>query len=281
MMYQIPKLFPSTTHNNLVICIPGLGSKNDYSAIITNIIPDLGLNSACQCFPLYYYEKNEGNIGTLFDQGKESYVRRDGITDFIYEQCRERYGHRVTKEDIFYYVYGLLHSKDYREQFAADLKKMLPHIPLVDKPADFWAFNKAGRALADLHLNYETVPAYPDVKVIGADSGKFRVEKLTFAKNGKDVDKSVIVYNSYIRIENIPPAAYDYVVNGKAAIEWIMDRYQIKTDKDSGITNDPNDWGLEHGNPRYILDLLLSIITVSVETVKIVNSLPRLAFKTS
>ena len=280
MMYQIPKLFPTSSHKDLVICVPGIGAKGDFSAIITNIIPDLGLNSACQCFPLYYYEKDEGNIGTLFDQGKESYVRRDGITDFIYEQCRERYGHRVTKEDIFYYVYGLLHSHDYREQFAADLKKMLPRIPLVNKPADFWAFGKAGRALADLHLNYETVPAYPDTKVIGADSGKFRVEKMAFAKNGKDVDRSVIVYNSFIRIENIPPAAYGYVVNGKAAIEWIMDRYQIKTDKDSGITNDPNDWGSEHSNPRYILDLLLSIITVSVETVKIVDCLPRLAFKT-
>lgn len=279
MMYQIPKLFPSTTHNNLVICIPGLGSKNDYSAIITNIIPDLGLNSACQCFPLYYYDKNDSNIGTLFDTGNENYVRRDAITDFIFEQCRERYGHKVMKEDIFYYVYGLLHSKDYREQFAADLKKMLPRIPLVEKPADFWAFSKAGRDLADLHLNYETIPAYKDAKVIGADSGKFRVEKLTFGKNGKDTDKSVLVYNSYIRIENIPLEAYDYVVNGKSAIEWIMDRYQIKTDKDSGITNDPNDWGLEHNNPRYILDLILSVISVSIETNKIVNSLPKLDLK--
>lgn len=278
-VYLMPQLFPTPSHNNLVICVPGIGAKNNYSAIITNIIPDLGLNSACQCFPLYYYDKNEGNIGTLFDNGNENYVRRDGITDFIFEQCRERYGHKVMKEDIFYYVYGLLHSKDYREQFAADLKKMLPRIPLVEKPADFWAFSKAGRELAELHLNYETVPAYPDTKVIGADSGKFRVEKLTFGKNGKEVDKSVIIYNSYIRIENIPLEAYDYVVNGKSAIEWIMDRYQIKTDKDSGITNDPNDWGLEHNNPRYILDLILSIITVSIATNEIVKNLPKLDLK--
>ena len=232
-----------------------------------------------QCFPLYYYDKNEGNIGTLFDQGKENYTRRDGITDFILGQCRERYGFKVQKEDIFYYVYGLLHSPDYREQFAADLKKMLPRIPLVNVPADFWAFSKAGRALAELHLNYETVAPYEDAKVIGAESGKFRVEKMKFAKNGKVDDKTTLIYNSYIRIENIPLEAYDYVINGKSAIEWIMDRYQVKIDKDSQIKNDPNDWCDEHNNPRYILDLILSLITVSIETMKIINDLPKLEFK--
>lgn len=279
MMYQIPKLFPTPNHKNMCICMTGMGVSKDFTTIITNEIPDIQLQQNGQCFPLYYYEKNEGNIGTLFDDGKDQYIRRDGITDFILEQCKTRYGHKVVKEDIFYYVYGLLHSKDYREQFAADLKKMLPRIPLVDVPNDFWAFSKAGRELAELHLNYESVPAYPDVKVIGEDSEKYYVEKLSFGKNGKEVDKSTLIYNSYIRIENIPLEAYDYVINGKSAIEWIMDRYQVKIDKDSGIKNDPNDWGLEHNNPRYILDLILSIITVSMATNEIVKRLPKLDLK--
>lgn len=281
-VYQQPKLFPTPEHRNMCISLSGAGG-NSFDCIINDSLVDYACmksgNGGGQCFPLYYYEKNDGNIRTLFDQGKENYIRRDGITDFILEQCRTRYGHKVVKEDIFYYVYGLLHSKDYREQFAADLKKMLPRIPLVDVPNDFWAFSKAGRELAELHLNYESVSAYPDVKVIGEDSEKYYVEKLSFGKNGKEVDKSTIIYNSYIRIENIPLEAYDYVINGKSAIEWVMDRYQVKVDKDSGIKNDPNDWGLEHNNPRYILNLILSLITVSLETVKIINNLPKLEFK--
>lgn len=276
--YQQPKIFPALNMLNLCICVSS-DARNGCSILISNLIPDLSFVPGAQCFPLYYYEENKGNIGTLFDQGKENYIRRDGITDFILEQCETRYGHKVVKEDIFYYVYGLLHSKDYREQFAADLKKMLPRIPLVDVPNDFWAFSKAGRELAELHLNYESAPAYPDVKVIGEDSEKYYVEKLSFGKNGKEVDKSILIYNSYIRIENIPLEAYDYIINGKSAIEWIMDRYQVKIDKDSGIKNDPNDWGLEHNNPRYILDLILSIITVSMATNEIVKRLPKLEFK--
>lgn len=272
------QLFPTPEHKNICIGVSGISSKKPFSALIADKSFDMQVQFNCQVLPLYYYEQKKGNLGTLFDQGKEHYVRRDGITDFIYNQCRERYGNKVTKEDIFYYVYGILHCKDYREQFAADLKKMLPRLPLVEVPADFWAFSTAGRKLAELHLNYETIPAYPDVKVIGAETKKFRVEKMKFAKDGKNEDKTKIIYNSYIRVENIPLETYDYVVNGKSAIEWIIDRYQVKIDKKSQIKNDPNDWGLEHNNPRYILDLLLSIITVSMETIRIVNNLPKLKF---
>ena len=269
----MPKLFPAPETKNLVICVPGVGNVKDFSVHITNIIRDLDTYGGTQCFPLYYYEKKSIYQPTLFDSEKSEYTRKDGITNFILERCRASYGPKVSKEDIFYYVYGLLHSPDYRRTFAADLKKMLPRLPLVEKPADFWAFSKAGRTLAELHLKYETQPPHPDVVVTGAEQGKFRVEKMRFPDKQ---DKTTIEYNPWITISHIPQEACEYVVNGRSAVEWIMERYQIKTDKASGITNDPNDWATEQDKPRYILDLLLSVITVSVETVKIVNELPGL-----
>ena len=276
MLYQMPKLFPTPETRNLVICLPGVGNVKDFSVHITNIIRDLDTYGGIQCFPLYYYEKKSVYQPTLFDSEKSEYTRKDGITNFMLERCRASYGPKVSKEDIFYYVYGLLHSPDYRRTFAADLKKMLPRLPLVEKPADFWAFSKAGRALAELHLKYETQPPHPEVVVSGAEQGKFRVEKMRFPDKQ---DKTTIEYNPWITISHIPQEACEYVVNGRTAVEWIMERYQIKTDKASGITNDPNDWATEQGKPRYILDLLLSVITVSVETVKIVNELPGLEIK--
>ena len=273
-VYQMPKLFPTPETKNLVICLPGVGERKGFCTLISSHIFDLNaFDGGIQCFPLYYYEKKSVYQPTLFDSEKSEYTRKDGITNFILERCRTSYGPKVTKEDIFYYVYGLLHSPDYRKTFAADLKKMLPRLPLVEKPVDFWSFSKAGRSLADLHLNYETQPACPKVKVEGAESGNFRVQKMRFPNKG---DKSVIEYNPWITISNIPLDAYEYVVNGRSAIEWIMERYQIKTDKASGITNDPNDWADEHGKPRYILDLLLSIVTVSLETLKIIKTLPQI-----
>lgn len=273
MVYQMPKLFPIQDSKNLIICVPGAGDRKGFAVMIANELPDLELMEKAQCFPLYYYEKRNAYQATLFDTGNEEYTRKDGITSFILERCRESYGPKVTKEDIFYYVYGLLHSPDYRKVFAADLKKMLPRIPLVEKPADFWAFSKAGRTLADLHLNYETQPACGEVVVEGAEHDNFHVEKMRFPDKK---DKSVIEFNPWIKLTNIPLEAYSYVVNGRSAIEWVMERYQIKTDKASGITNDPNDWAQEQGKPRYILDLLLSVITVSIEAMKIINGLPGL-----
>jgi predicted helicase len=170
---------------------------------------------------------------------------------------------------------GFLHSPGYREAFANDLKKMLPRILLVDDVRDFWAFSNAGRALANLHINYESVPAYDGVTVTGAESGFYAVEKMRFPHKEQ---KDTILFNSKITVFNIPPEAYEYVVNGKSAIEWIMERYQVTVHKDSGIKNDPNDWAEEVGNPRYILDLLLSVVNVSVQTVAIVRGLPEVSF---
>ena len=284
--YQIPKLFPTPNHRNLVICVSGIGASKDFSVLITDLIPCLDMVEKSQCFPLYWYDDSTADIADLFSAPKsemDRYVRRDGVTDWILATARKQYGPKVTKEDIFYYVYGILHSPDYRTAFGADLKKSLPRLPLVDSPDDFRAFSRAGRDLAALHLGYEHVEPYAGCRTIYSpltnrgDAIDYRVEKMCFGKKeDRTADRSVIHYNAGITIENIPAEAYDYVVNGKSAIEWVMERYAVKTDPASKITNDPNDWCREHDDPKYIYNLLLRIITVSLETVKIVGALPRL-----
>ena len=281
-----PKLFPTPNHRNLVICVSGIGSNKDFSSIITENIPDYQLQFNCQYFPLYWYDDSTADIADLFSAQQsdaDRYVRRDGVTDWILSTARKQYGSRVTKEDIFYYVYGILHAPDYRTTFAADLKKSLPRLPLVESPDDFWAFSRAGRSLAELHLGYERVEPYTGCRTLYApltnrgDEISYLVDKMRFGKlDSKTADKRIIHYNAGITIENIPLEAYDYVVNGKSAIEWVMERYAVKTDPASLIANDPNDWCREHDDPKYIYNLLLRIITVSLETMKIVRSLPKL-----
>ncbi len=276
-VYQIPKLFPTNNSKNILICVSGVGVTKDFSTIITDTLPDLELIGKSQCFPLYYYEENTATQPDMLDEdNKNDYIRRDAISDFILERAIKIYGKNVSKEDIFYYVYGFLHSPIYRETFANDLKKMLPRLPLVEDIKNFWAFSQAGRTLAELHLNYETVAPFADAQVTGDDGKFYTVEKLRFPKKDQ---KDTIIYNSKITVSNIPAQAYEYVVNGKSAIEWVMERYQVSTHKESGITNNPNDWANETGKPRYILDLLLSVINVSVQTVDIVNALPKVDFE--
>lgn len=268
---KLEQLFPTINHNNVVICIQGAGGKQEFTPSIANKIPDLHFDGDSQCFPLYWYETIEPDQNSLFEDVDTQIVKHEAISDFILKRAQSKYGNKVQREDIFYYVYGILHSKSYRETFSADLKKMLPRIPLVSDYEKFWAFSKAGRDLANLHLNYEKVAPCPDVTVEGDDKNDFIVKKMSFPKKG---EKQTIIYNDKITITNIPEKAYEYVVNGKSAIEWIMERYAVTTDQKSGIINNPNDWATEHDKPRYILDLLLSVINVSVQTVDIVNNLP-------
>ena len=284
-VYQLPKLFPTPHHKNLVICVSGVGVTKDFSAIITNYLPDLELIGKSQCFPLYWYDENKGEqeVSLFGTTNEERWTKRDGITDWCLQEVRSRFAgaKSITKEDIFYYVYGLLHSPHYRERFADDLRKALPRIPIVERAEEFIAFSKAGRELAQLHLHYEDFANNAGVEVVETDYSAadefafYAVEKMRFAP--KDERHSIIV-NPHIAIHNIPTEAYDYVVNGKSAIEWVMDRYAVTTHKDSGIKNDPNLWAREQGKPRYILDLLLSIIHVSLETHRIVEKLPELIF---
>ncbi len=282
MVYQMPRVFPDATAKNLVICLAGAGAKHSFCCIITDTLPNLGMVDigVTQCFPLYLYDEAAQALDDdLFANSVrgEGLRRRDAIPDASLTHFQSAYpDEQIGKEDLFYYIYGILHSQDYRERFADNLSKELPRIPEVRMAADFWAFSKAGRALADLHLNYETVEPYPltiEAKGPLTDSD-YRVVKMKFAKKG---DKSSVIYNNRITIKGIPNAAWDYVVNGKAALDWVMERQAVRTDKASGIVNDANDWAYETmGNPKYPLELFLRVITVSMETMKIVNSLPRL-----
>lgn len=291
MIYQNARLFPTPNHRNLVICVSGLGGTKENSAYISDCIVDLNcLDAGTQCFPLYWYDDSTADIADLFSAPQsdaDRYVRRDGVTDWILSTARKQYGSRVTREDIFYYVYGILHAPDYRTTFAADLKKSLPRLPLVESPDDFWAFSRAGRSLAELHLGYEHVEPYAGCRIFFApltnrgDEISYLIDdKMRFGKlDSKTADKRIIHYNAGITIENIPLEAYDYVVNGKSAIEWVMERYAVKKDPASRIENNPNDWSREHDDPKYIYNLLLRIITVSLETMKIVYTLPKLKFE--
>lgn len=303
MVYQIPQFFPTSKLENKVIAITVTGGKG-FSTIMTDIIPDLHLIGDSQCFPLYLYEKEETqavNSDDLFaNQSEKStacegYQRHDAITDEALTHFKAAYPNEdFDKKDMFYYIYGLLHSEEYREKYADNLSKQLPRIPCVKSVVDFWAFSKAGRELAELHLNYETVPMYQNVlfkggikllgdQITGGVGEDFYVEKMKFGKKideetGKKVDdKTTVIYNSQFTLTNIPEEAYDYVVNGKPALEWVMERQSVKTDKASGIVNDANDWAIETmNNPRYPMELFLRVVTVSLETMRIVRALPKL-----
>lgn len=281
--YRIPQIFPYHGAANLVIGTTGRGSGREFSALISNRIPDLELISKGQWFPLYLYEeaKRDANSDLFTETAEGGFNRRDAITHEGLVHFQAAYpGEPITKQDIFYYVYGLLHSPDYRERYADNLSKELPRIPCVKKAADFWAFSKAGRDLAELHVNYETVKPFP-LTIEGGGllltNDDFRVEKMRYGKKGKDKDLSTLHYNAKITVTGIPLEAYDYVVNGKPALDWVVERQCLKTDKDSGIVNDANDWATETmGNPRYPLELFQRVITVSLETMRIVRSLPTL-----
>jgi predicted helicase len=287
---QMPSLFPLGAEN-FGFYFNGPGSSAPFTSLMVSDIPDLafpGAGNPGQFCSRWRYERvSEGR--SLFDAGVgeavDSYRRIDNITDEALGRFRAAYGEAFTKDDIFFYVYGLLHSPEYRDTYAADLKKMLPRIPLVE---DAQPFVDAGRKLSELHLGYESVTPYPldglDVDAGDGDTAYdvFRVEKMSFAKkrdpetNKLVADKSTVIYNDRITLSGIPDDAHRYMLGSRSAVEWIIDRYQVKTDKASGIVNDPNDWSREVGDPRYIIDLLARIVTVSLETMKIVDALPPL-----
>ncbi|WP_256814839.1 MULTISPECIES: DEAD/DEAH box helicase [Pseudomonas] len=279
MVLQMPRIFPQGGGGNLAIMTKGNWRGDGHFALMIDCATCLLPDGGAQCFPLYLYdEAAQASKDDLFAGPVESGLRRrEAITDAGLSHFQSAYpSEQISKEHLFYYVYGILHSQGYRERYADNLSKELPRIPAVKKAADFWAFSRAGRALAELHLNYETVEPYPlTIEAKGTlTDADYRVEKMKLAKKG---DKTTVIYNHRITLKGIPEAAWDYVVNGKAALDWVMERQAVRTDKSSGIVNDANDWATETmGNPKYPLELFQRVVTVSLGTQKIVNGLPLL-----
>ena len=292
--YMMPRAFPSVDAENTVICMTGPASGTDFSVLLTRSVPNLHFMSTSQCFPRYLYDEEaaaaddqQGDMLAIASSG--GCQRREAITDEGLAHFQTAYPSEIiTKDDLFYYVYGLLHSEGYRARFADNLSKQLPRIPAVKRSADFWAFVEAGRRLGDLHCDYEQVEPYPvtikegdlSLAVIDDPVAFYRVEKMKFGGKRPNLDKTTVIYNPRITMTNIPVEAYDYVVNGKPALEWVMERQVVKTDSDSGIVNDANRYAIETvGDPSYPLKLFQRVITVSLETMKIVRSLPPLDIK--
>ena len=255
-----PSIFPTseTEKENRVICV-NVTREKPFTCLMAACPPNLvvtgGFGSATQCFPFYVYNEDGTN-------------RQENITDWALTHFQTHYeDDTITKWDIFHYTYGLLHQPDYREKYKANLKRDLPHIPFVK---DFWGFAKAGERLADLHVNYESQPEYSNLKFIQNPDVPldWRVEKMKLSR-----DKTQIAYNNFLTIDGIPPEVFDYRLGTRSALEWVIDQYRIKTDKRSGIVNDPN----RTDDPQYIVKLIGKVVTVSLETVVIVEELPALA----
>ena len=255
---HFPSIFPTpeTESENKVICVPSKGGRANFWCYLTTIIPNLTITSidGNQCFPFYTYDEDGAN-------------RQENITDWALTEFRTHYGDdTITKWDIFHYTYALLHHPDYREKYQANLKRDLPHIPFAE---DFWGFANAGTALADLHVNYESVPKYDELKYIETPGMPidWRVEKMKLSK-----DKTQLKYNDFLMLDGIPAEAFGYRLGTRSALEWVVDQYRVKVDKRSGIRNDPN----RADQPQYIVDLIGRVISVSLRTVEIVDGLPAL-----
>ena len=256
-VYMFPSIFPTpdTEKENRVICFSGTGSNKPFQTIVTSMIPSHDFLEKTQCFPFYTYDEDSTN-------------RQENITDWALAEFREHYGDdTISKWDIFHYNYALLHHPAYREKYEMNLKRDLPHIPFAK---DFWGFARAGAALADLHVSYESAPKYDGLQYIETPGMPidWNVEKMRLSK-----DKTQLKYNDFLTLDGIPPEVYEYRLGNRSALEWVVDQYRVKVDKRSGIVNDPN----RADQPRYIVDLIARVIYISLRTVEIVRELPGLA----
>lgn len=266
-------IYPDSKYKNLAICISGAGGKKGFSVIMSDCIEERNLLASSQAFPLYFYEKRketDSQLSLFADETdtQPKYTRLDAITDEALQAFRKVYGEEVTKEDIFYYIYAVLQSKGYISAYQDNLSKEMPRIPFLK---GFAEYVRIGKALADVHLHYEQ-PVNPSEigLTIEIDKEDYTVKQMKFPKDGKKALKDTIIFNEYIRISSIPKRVYDYIINGKSAVEWVMERYAITTDKASGITDNPNDYGDE----KYIFNLLISVMSVSLKTLELIDSMP-------
>lgn len=277
----MPSIFENRDTKNLVIGVSGVGA-NQFSCLVANRLPDLCFVMPSQCFPLYLINKEEDSDLITPTTSNVSGMR-DAINPEVLKDIRQSLGQeQITNKMLFQYIYAVLHSQDYRDKYANNLSKELPRIPIVKTSQKFFDLVEAGRELIRLHVDYEKVEKYP-VKIKQGDfrlatikdpKSFFYVKQMKFP-NKKD--KSIVFYNDNITIQEIPLEAYEYIVNKKPAIEWVMDKQCVREDKVTGIKNDANDYANETmNNPAYPLELLQRVITVSLETMKTVNNLPSL-----
>ena len=272
-LYKMAQIFPQDSENQAIV-VTGPGAGADFSALMVDALPNLHLMDTGMAFPRYFFDSERAAVGTLdiySDNPEDS--RTHAVTDWALAQFQRQYSASVTKDDIFYYVYGLMNSKDYRERYGPNLRSELPRVPMSH---GFQEFVDGGKRLADLHLDYEKAIPYPGLEFSKQVGATPKVSKIKYGRLNGKIDRTTIQFNERIQISGVPLEAHEFVLSGRSAIDWLIDRYQVKTDRASGLVNDPNDWAEEQGNPNYILDLLARIVTVSVETVKIVKSLPPL-----
>ena len=287
--YRLPSLYPTPDSENVGISIVGTGTTVPFGCLATDMLPEVQLLSNSNYHARWRYEDAPltPTLPGTPPAGRVSNINPEALARF-----RAVLGDELTDDDVFYYVYGILHSPDFRGTFESSLKKEKPRVPLVATRALFDAFAAAGRELCDLHVGYETVSPYPlteewatgsnpeaNPALLLVSHSPMSYEKASVPGTGhgtRDLDRSRLRYNTYLTLAGIPPEAHDYLFGTRSGIDWLIDRYYIKTDKDSGIVNDPNQWGLERGEPRYIVDLIKRVVTVSVRTVEVISGLPRL-----
>ena len=263
-VYKWKNIIPNQADRNLNISISTPPCKKDYSALAINIISDIDCMEHAQSIPVEWI--NDNTQGSLFEFAGFG-QNEDTLNDKALSLFKERYGDKsITSSSVFSYIYAVLNSKSYREKYSNNLGKEMPRIPFLK---DFWSWSNIGKALIDLHLNYENAKPYAGVK-IEKNTEDYKVTKIRYLLKDR---KDTIIFNDHIIISNIPLKAYDYVVNGRSPIDWVLDQYQYTVDKESRIIDDPNLYDEEKGG-KYVFDLILSLITVSLETQKLIKELP-------